>query len=352
MDCRVELSAEERLYLTLKGLYEGFGYSPFRMRRFEEYSLYAENLNFLRSRDVITFGSREGRLLALKPDVTLSIVKNCAGEAGLKKAYYRESVYRPGADGQFREINQIGLECVGGADGYAELEVLTLAAESLKAVGGDCAMEVSHMGALRAAAAAFGRERLPEEVLGCIRALNLHDLPAVCRACGMEGAEKKLAPLFERGGSAQKIALLGESFGCGEVCRGLEAALRALKNAGVRAEVDFSLVNDTDYYNGVVFQGYVKSYPRAVLSGGRYDSLVKKFGSGGGGIGFALYPDELDLYLGKNKEFDADVLVIYKAGDPPEKVFDFVSELRGKGNGVYAAVQPPANMRFRRIVKI
>ena len=85
---RPAVSEEERLYSTLKGLYESFGYSRFRMRKFEEYSLYSENLNFLRSRDIITFAGKDGRLLALKPDVTLSIVKNCTG-AGARKVYYR-----------------------------------------------------------------------------------------------------------------------------------------------------------------------------------------------------------------------------------------------------------------------
>lgn len=161
-----DTSGEELLYLNLKALYEGFGYARFQMRRFEEYSLYADNLNFLKSRDIITFGGRDGRLLALKPDVTLSIVKNCKGaKERVRKVYYRESVYRtdrPG--GQFREINQIGLECVGELDFYAGLEVLYLAAESLKAVGGGYVMDISHMGALEGIAESCGMASLPEEV--------------------------------------------------------------------------------------------------------------------------------------------------------------------------------------------
>lgn len=78
---RPAVSEEERLYSTLKGLYESFGYSRFQMRKFEEYSLYSENLNFLRSRDIITFAGKDGRLLALKPDVTLSIVKTVRARA-------------------------------------------------------------------------------------------------------------------------------------------------------------------------------------------------------------------------------------------------------------------------------
>ena len=49
-----------------------------------------------------------------------------------------------------------------------------------------------------------------------------------------------------------------------------------------------------DYYNGVVFSGYIKGLPFRVLSGGRYDALLKRFGRQSGALGFAIYLDELD----------------------------------------------------------
>ena len=74
--------------------------------------------------------------MALKPDVTLSIVKNTAGaDTGLQKLYYNENVYRvsPGAKA-FRELMQVGLECIGTIDDYCISEVVLLAAESLLTV--------------------------------------------------------------------------------------------------------------------------------------------------------------------------------------------------------------------------
>lgn len=355
---RPAVSEEERLYSTLKGLYESFGYSRFRMRKFEEYSLYAENLNFLRSRDIITFAGKDGRLLALKPDVTLSIVKNCTG-AGARKVYYRESVFRPDRPGgQFREISQIGLEFVGRTDDYARLEVLSLAAESLKAVGGDCVMELSHMGALEGIANSCGMTKLPEEVTACIRARNLHDMKSVCLSCGLgEGVAEKLCLLLSSGrGNGEKLSLLRTLFASDDRCvraaDELEGALNALGGDGKMFEVDFSLLNDPDYYNGFIFQGYVDKFPRAVLSGGQYDTLVKKFGAGEGGAGFALYPDDLDFYLGKRREFDADVLLLYPSGYSPAAVMAQVKKLTSGGESVYAAAEEPENMRFKRTVSL
>ena len=89
----LNLSEEERLYFSLKGLFESYGYSRFQMRRFEEYSLYLENLNFLKSRDIIKVGGRDGRVLALKPDVKLSIGKKCKrSEEKKRKGDYRARV--------------------------------------------------------------------------------------------------------------------------------------------------------------------------------------------------------------------------------------------------------------------
>ena len=58
----------------LEALCRKFGYAPYKMSRFEEYELYVRNKDFLQSDRVITFSGADGRLLAMKPDVTLSIV--------------------------------------------------------------------------------------------------------------------------------------------------------------------------------------------------------------------------------------------------------------------------------------
>ena len=90
------LRREERIVFGLRALYSQFGYRPYRMSKFEEYDLYAGNRSFLPSGGVITFTDTNGRLMALKPDVTLSIAKNLGGgpDSAPEKLYYDESVYR------------------------------------------------------------------------------------------------------------------------------------------------------------------------------------------------------------------------------------------------------------------
>ena len=70
------LKREERVLFTLRALYQRYGYAQYKMGKFEEYDLYVRNKDFLVSDGVITFTDTDGRLMALKPDVTLSIIKN------------------------------------------------------------------------------------------------------------------------------------------------------------------------------------------------------------------------------------------------------------------------------------
>ena len=109
------LKNEEKILFSLRELYSKYGYQHYKMNRFEEYDLYIRNKDFLLSDQIITFSDRSGRLLAMKPDVTLSIIKNIQDAPdGVQKLYYNENVYRLSAKTkQFKEIMQVGLECIG-----------------------------------------------------------------------------------------------------------------------------------------------------------------------------------------------------------------------------------------------
>ena len=130
------LRREEKITLELRALYEQYGYRKYRMGKFEEYELYLENKNFLKSKNIITFHDLDGRVLALKPDVTLSIAKNThATEKSSEKFYYLENVYRlDKPSGSYREISQLGLEYIGKLDGIAAYEVLCLARQTLSKI--------------------------------------------------------------------------------------------------------------------------------------------------------------------------------------------------------------------------
>ena len=137
----------EQATFRLRALYEQAGYRKYRASRFEEYALYQEYQRFLPDAQVITFTDLDGKLRAIKPDVTLSIAKTAQPAAGeCKRFYYNEEVCRPSRESHtFQTIHQMGLECMGGVDEAAQAEVLRLALASLAALDVPTVLEVSHM---------------------------------------------------------------------------------------------------------------------------------------------------------------------------------------------------------------
>ena len=142
------LKRAERTALQLRALAERAGYRKYHMGRFEEYGLYQRNSSFLPSEQVLTFTDLDGRLLALKPDVTLSIAKNLQPAPGAcEKVYYNEKVYRPSRESHtFVEIDQMGLECMGKVTPEDVRDLLRLALDALGLCGRGFKLEMSHMG--------------------------------------------------------------------------------------------------------------------------------------------------------------------------------------------------------------
>ena len=142
------LKSDERAVYELRALYREYGYSQYKMSKFEEYDLYSENKDFLVSDGVITFNDTNGKLLALKPDVTLSILKNFKDEAGAtERLYYNENVYRISETSHtYKEIMQTGLECIGDINGDNEAEVIVLALKSLALISNAFVLDLSHVG--------------------------------------------------------------------------------------------------------------------------------------------------------------------------------------------------------------
>ena len=142
----LSLSIQEQVIFSLRKLYRSYGYAQYKMSKFEEYDLYAQNKDFLISDSVITFTDTNGKLMALKPDVTLSIIKNIKDSTGIQKLFYNENVYRISKGNQaYKEIMQTGLECVGNVDIGDISEVITLAAKSLQSISPNCVLNITNL---------------------------------------------------------------------------------------------------------------------------------------------------------------------------------------------------------------
>lgn len=320
------LKSDERAVYELRALYREYGYSQFKMSKFEEYDLYSENKDFLVSDGVITFNDTNGKLLALKPDVTLSILKNFKDEAGsTERLYYNENVYRISETSHtYKEIMQTGLECIGDINGDSEAEVIILALKSLSLISNDFVLDLSHVGLVSALLDGFALEGTQRKIaLNAIVAKNGDLLKEVC---GEElfGSLKCLIKSFKNAKDAlsavEKICNTDEAK---QYAKELSDIYNRAENEGFGSNIniDFSIVDSAAYYSGTVFKGYIGGAESRVLSGGRYDGLMRKMGRSSGGIGFAVYLDALERTDEKAETDSGYINVALPKGRLGEKVY-------------------------------
>ncbi len=354
------LKDDERAILSLRALYGKYGYLPYKMSKFEEYDLYVKNKDFLVSDSVITFNDTNGKLLALKPDVTLSIIKNSTDETGCKqKVYYNENVYRIwGSTKQFKEIMQTGLECIGDLDIYDVYEVVYLSAKSLATISDSFILDISHLGILNALLHKItANENARAEIMTCIKQKNAHEITTICeRYCISAENANILKDFVSMYGNPQEVIArlkkmdVDNAFASSvneleELC-----TLLASTEYSSKIRLDFSLVNDMNYYNGVVFNGFLNGVPETVLFGGSYDKLMERMNRKSKGIGFALYLDLLESIQNNTREYDVDVLLIYNDKTDISKLNQEVEKQVSLQKSVSVQKAIPSKLRYKELI--
>ena len=301
------LDNSERISFALRTLYYREGFSLYRLNRFEEYDYYIRNRDFLASDFIVTFPDTEGKLLALKPDVTLSIIKNHKDEPGkLSRICYDEKVYRvAGMDNSLREISQSGLEMIGEVEDCHKSQILKLAADCLALFGREYILEISHLQIVSAFLDLITRDfDIRDEMLLRASEKNYHGIRELASDQELdEKAVEKLIELLSIYGSPKEVVPRLEeiikSIDHDEIIPETERFIDILRIfEGTEHEnhimIDFSLVGDMKYYNGIIFKGFLEGIPGSVLSGGQYDRLMKKMNRRSRAIGFAVYLDMLN----------------------------------------------------------
>lgn len=353
---------EDDVIILLRDLYESYGFKKFKMKTFEEYSLYIENKNFLSNKQIITFTGLNGKLLALKPDITLSIIKNCgAAFNNNEKYYYNENVYRPHKDSyEYQEIPQMGLELIGNIDSYSILETVSLAIKTLKILTSNYLLDISDLDFIDGILDTIDcQKRVKLNIISYIIQKNEHDLKHYAKESGLsENDINLLSTIVNLYGPFPHTLKACETIVKNEKSKralnNLKSLYHQLKSYGLHNNVrlDFSIINDLDYYNGIIFQGFVEQVPNAVLSGGRYDKMVKRFGINADAIGFALYIGELDKLFQRFQKYDIDAFVLYKDDTDPIKVMKFVNSLTSNGKSVRAETSIPKNLTYSKLYKL
>lgn len=355
------LDCAERIAVSLRELYSQYGYRQYKMSKFEEYDLYARNKDFLISDNVITFTDLSGKLMALKPDVTLSIVKNSTDRPGIRKLYYHENVYRVNkGDHGYREIMQVGLEAMGEVDDYTISEVLLLAGKSLQAISDEAVLDVSHLGLLSELMDAIGIPGDSKSALvKLISEKNAHEMTALCQTCGISPENTQLLrQLIAMNGSPATVLpqleqLLNKKVNPNTFAQ-FKTVVSSLEATGIEnlLRIDFSVVDDLHYYNGFVFKGFVMGLPGSVLSGGQYDRLMTKMKRTDRAIGFAVYTDLLERLEQPSDDYDVDIVLVYDGSADLTEIRTHTRLLSQQGRSVMVLPSLPLDIRCKKVLKL
>ena len=354
------LKPDERAACVLRSLYRNLGYCQYKMSKFEEYALYVKNKDFLVSDGIISFTDTNGRLLALKPDVTLSIINNSKDIPGqLQKLYYDENVYRISKSSRsYKEIRQTGLECIGDIGLLEVCEVMLLAVRSLESISDSYIFELSHEGIVESIFYDCEIARnIRNKILSAVSRKSTGELRSICEENGFSESVTETLLTFTKNflniddalASLEKICtgkISSESF------KEFSFLVSFIKDSGLdrNVKIDFSLTNDMSYYSGIVFKGYIKGLPASILSGGQYDKLMRKMGRSSGAVGFAVYLDALERYNMQENDYDVDIVLLH-SGNIAETL-KTAESLSSAGNTVRVCTELPKGLRYRHVLNV
>ncbi|MCQ2405940.1 MAG: ATP phosphoribosyltransferase regulatory subunit [Oscillospiraceae bacterium] len=350
------LSPEERVYLSLRHLYKSYGYTRFKMNKFEEYDLYGKNKDFLVSDSVITFTDTSGKLMALRPDVTLSVVKRFRPEGRVARGFYNENVYRiSGKTGSFGEICQAGIEAIGPIDEINVFEVVLLAAMSLKSISERSVLNISHLGILSSVLSGISSDGLKSAIIKCVGDKNAHSIREICSEASVPSETAELLCLLASSTASvsDTINAIREKTSSPDVIKAIdelvELSEKAAEVSGVSVKIDLSLVGDMNYYNGIIMSGFIEGVPARVLAGGRYDRLMEKMNKPGGAVGFAIYLDLLERMNGGCDSTRYSLILADKESSLRE-LYKKADELIAQGKKAIIEEEIPSKESFEEII--
>ena len=288
----VEARAIERLRRAILDLFERHGYELVAPPLLE----YLESLlsGTGRDLDLATFklvDQLSGRMLGVRADHTPQVARidaHLLNRQGVTRLCYCGSVLHtvPAGMTKMREPIQIGAELYGHAGIEADVEIVRLMIDALKAAGiGPLHIDLGHPGVYRALVE--GSERSAEDAETLFDAVQQKDAPA---AQELGGAA--VASLTTMNGGTEVLARarreLPQQPRIVAALDALERLAAQCRAPGVEVSVDLAELGGFNYESGLVFAAFAPGSPDAIARGGRYDEVGRSFGRARPATGFTM----------------------------------------------------------------
>jgi ATP phosphoribosyltransferase regulatory subunit len=277
------------------------GFDEVETPTYEFYDVFQSGVGAYIQESMIKFMDAKGRILVLRPDITVPIARAAATRMELKSAkrlFYIQNSFATAqpAVGRAGEFTQAGAEFIGDGRCSADAEIIALAIKSLKVCGlNSFTVDIGQVAYFKALIAGMGLEEAQADMLR--HAVDSKDIIAVEAAANEINLDKEaksqimaLTSLFGGREVFDKALSLTNNKDCAAAVENLRSVYDLLCEYGLESylSVDFGMLHDIAYYSGIIFRGITPGIGFPVVSGGRYDELLSKFGKPAPATGFAL----------------------------------------------------------------
>lgn len=286
------------------------GYQGIETPTFEFFDVFSREVGTVPSRELYKFFDKEGNTLALRPDMTPSIARAVSkyfhDETPIRLCYMGNTfINYDKYQGRLKETTQLGAELMGEESVSADVELLSVLVEALKAAGLE-EFQVS-VGQVEFFKALLKEAGIGSEAEESLRRLisDKNRFAAEELLAGYELSPKlretflEMATLSGSAEALEKAKALTDNPEALKALGRLEDIYRGLKEKGFEKYISFdlSMLSKYNYYTGIVFRAYSYGYGEPVAKGGRYDTLLSHFGRELPAVGFAIVVDQLQRAL-------------------------------------------------------
>ncbi|MCM1155680.1 MAG: ATP phosphoribosyltransferase regulatory subunit [Roseburia sp.] len=291
-----------------------YGYRDIQTPTFEFFDVFSKEVGTTPSKELYKFFDKEGNTLVLRPDFTPSIAR-CAAKYFMDENVPIRFCYQGNTftntsnlQGKLKEVTQMGAELVGDASIEADAEMIALTIESLLHAGlRDFQVSVGNLQYFKGICAQAGLDEETELTLReLISGKNYFGAEDLLAHCSVDEKDReillKTSDLFGSIDALKEAKSAVNNSRSKEAIERLERVYEALCEYGVEKYISFDLtmLSKYNYYTGIIFKAYTYGVGDAIVKGGRYDTLLGRFGKNAPAIGFMVAVD--DLLLAMNRQ--------------------------------------------------
>jgi ATP phosphoribosyltransferase regulatory subunit len=341
-----EAREREAIVSRISATFESWGYDPVETPVAEEYRTLEAGAGDGLEQNAFRLFDIDGSLLALRPEMTVPIARVAASRLadvpGPHRIRYASEVFREHASlrGQSRQFTQVGVELVGAKGASADVEVVLLLVEALRAAGLESF--VVGIGTAEVWAAlldcAGGSAEWRESAMTAAQNRNLVEIDRLSQRADLPeqiALALRELPRLRGGRSAlERCRVIAADCGCGDSLDTLAETWDVLEELGADEylQLDFGIMRSFAYYTGMQLEAYAPGLGLPLAGGGRYDRLLATFGNPSPAAGFALGLERVMIALAEQdcspvlEQLDAVL-----GGERPAEVFRAAARLREAG---------------------